>query len=306
MRTDGVGRLQARRPARRRRSRGRRGGAASCSAGRRCPWRRRRWRAPPGRGRPRGRRWRRCCRRARAARGRSARPGAARPCGPWPSSRSPRRAGRAGWSTSASPTSRAAESTWLRARPARRRTARAARSNAACTASAVSGVFSDGFQTTGSPQTSASAAFHDQTATGKLKAVITPTTPSGCQVSIIRCSGPLGGDGEAVELAREADREVADVDHLLDLAEALRQRLAGLERDQQAEVGLRGAQLLAEQADELAAPRRRDRAPGQEGRVRRRRWRRLRPPTSPPRPGRCSSPLIGERATSGAGRWAHA
>ncbi len=64
-----------------------------------------------------------------------------------------------------------------------------ARSKIACTASAVRGVFSDGFHTTGSPQTSASAAFHDQTATGKLKAVITPQTPSGCQVSIIRCSG---------------------------------------------------------------------------------------------------------------------
>ena len=58
----------------------------------------------------------------------------------------------------------------------------------ACTASAVSGVFSDGFHTTLSPQTSASAAFHDHTATGKLNAEMTPTTPSGCQVSIMRCS----------------------------------------------------------------------------------------------------------------------
>ena len=59
----------------------------------------------------------------------------------------------------------------------------------ACVASAVSGVFSDGFHTTGSPQTSARAAFHDHTATGKLNAEITPQTPSGCQVSIIRWSG---------------------------------------------------------------------------------------------------------------------
>jgi hypothetical protein len=59
----------------------------------------------------------------------------------------------------------------------------------ACVASAVSGVFSEGFQTTASPQTSASAAFQLQTATGKLKAEITPTTPSGCQVSIIRWLG---------------------------------------------------------------------------------------------------------------------
>lgn len=45
------------------------------------------------------------------------------------------------------------------------------------------GVFSEGFQTTELPQTSASAVFHDHTATGKLNALITPTTPSGCQVS---------------------------------------------------------------------------------------------------------------------------
>src|SRR6266581_2537152 len=54
------------------------------------------------------------------------------------------------------------------------------------TATAVSGVFSDGFQTVASPQTAARAAFHDQTATGKLNAVITATTPSGCHCSIKR------------------------------------------------------------------------------------------------------------------------
>jgi hypothetical protein len=54
------------------------------------------------------------------------------------------------------------------------------------TASAVSGVFSDGFQITGFPQTSASAAFQAQTATGKLNAVMMTVTPAGCQVSIIR------------------------------------------------------------------------------------------------------------------------
>ena len=64
-----------------------------------------------------------------------------------------------------------------------------ARSSSAAEASADSGASSDGFQTTGSPQTRASAVFHDQTATGKLKALITPTTPSGCQVSMSRCPG---------------------------------------------------------------------------------------------------------------------
>ena len=53
----------------------------------------------------------------------------------------------------------------------------------------MSGVFSEGFQITGSPQTRASAVFHDQTATGKLNALTTATTPSGCQVSANRCPG---------------------------------------------------------------------------------------------------------------------
>src|SRR6202043_2756796 len=57
------------------------------------------------------------------------------------------------------------------------------------TAIALSGVFSDGFQTVASPQTAASAAFHDQTATGKLKALITAMTPSGGHCSINRCLG---------------------------------------------------------------------------------------------------------------------
>ena len=54
------------------------------------------------------------------------------------------------------------------------------------TAAAQSGVFSLGFQTTESPQTHASAAFHAHTATGKLNAVMTPTAPSGCHCSIMR------------------------------------------------------------------------------------------------------------------------
>ncbi len=53
-------------------------------------------------------------------------------------------------------------------------------------ARAVSGVRSEGFQITGSPQTSASAAFQLHTATGKLNALITATGPSGCQVSVRR------------------------------------------------------------------------------------------------------------------------
>ncbi len=44
----------------------------------------------------------------------------------------------------------------------------------------------------------------------------------------------LRGDGQAVELARQADGEVADVDHLLHFAKALGDDLAGLQRHQRA------------------------------------------------------------------------
>ena len=63
----------------------------------------------------------------------------------------------------------------------------AARASSDVVAIAVRGVRSEGFHTTGSPHTSASAAFQLHTATGKLNALITPTGPSGCHVSVRRC-----------------------------------------------------------------------------------------------------------------------
>jgi len=62
----------------------------------------------------------------------------------------------------------------------------AARSASAWQAIAQSGAFSDGFQSTGSPQTSASMAFQAQTALGKLNAVITAIGPRGCHCSVRR------------------------------------------------------------------------------------------------------------------------
>ena len=50
-------------------------------------------------------------------------------------------------------------------------------------AMALRAAFEDGFQTTVSPHTRAIKAFQDHTASGKLKAVITPTGPSGCHCS---------------------------------------------------------------------------------------------------------------------------
>ncbi len=70
----------------------------------------------------------------------------------------------------------------------------------AWTARAVSTVFSDGFHTTGSPQTKASAAFHDHTATGKIEGRDhtddTDRVPRFHHAVV--CT--LGRDGEAEEL----------------------------------------------------------------------------------------------------------
>jgi hypothetical protein len=80
--------------------------------------------------------------------------------------------------------------------------------------------------------------------------------------------GPLGGDGQAEQLARQAHGVVADVDHLLDLAQAFGGDLAGLQRHQAAKIGLGGAKLLAQEPDQFAPPRRGDSAPSQVGRMR--------------------------------------
>ena len=73
--------------------------------------------------------------------------------------------------------------------------------------------------------------------------------------------GALGVHGQAVEHARLADREVADVDHLLHFAVAFGLDLAHFHRDQAAQRVLVLAQRLGAQANGFAALRRRYRAP---------------------------------------------
>ena len=53
----------------------------------------------------------------------------------------------------------------------------------------ANGTFEDGFQITVSPHTAARVEFHAHTATGKLNAEMTPTGPSGCHCSYMRCRG---------------------------------------------------------------------------------------------------------------------
>ncbi len=59
---------------------------------------------------------------------------------------------------------------------------------------------------------------------------------------------------ETVKLARQADGEVADIDHFLHFAQAFLHDLARFERHQPSERGLLLAQFLAEQTHEFAAP----------------------------------------------------
>jgi hypothetical protein len=68
--------------------------------------------------------------------------------------------------------------------------------------------------------------------------------------------GALGGDGQAVQLARQTDRVIADVDHLLDFAERLARDLARLGGHDLRELALRAAQRFAELAHQQAAARR--------------------------------------------------
>ena len=75
----------------------------------------------------------------------------------------------------------------------------------------------------------------------------------------------LRGDGEAIDLTRQADGEIADVDHLLHFAETFGDDLSRFEGDDRAERLLGGAQLLAEEANEFAPARRGDVAPRGEG-----------------------------------------
>ena len=201
---------------------------------------------------------------SRIERGRSAARGAAPPPGPSRSSRSPRRAPRARRRSAPRPP-RARRRAPRTSRPAPRRSASPRARRAPCTASAVSGVFSEGFHTTGLPQTKASAAFHDQTATGKLKAVMTPHTPIGCQVSIMRWPG------RSVETVRPCNwRERPTAKSQMSIISCTSPRpsetilpASMVTRRPRSDLG--GAQLLADEPHELASAGCRHLPPGEEG-----------------------------------------
>ena len=66
---------------------------------------------------------------------------------------------------------------------------------------------------------------------------------------------PFGGDLLAEKLPRLPDREVADVDDLLDLAARLAEDLAVLEADQPRQLLLAGTEPVAEPSYDLASLR---------------------------------------------------
>jgi len=122
------------------------------------------------------------------------------------------------------------------------------------------GRFSEGFQTSVSPHTRAIAAFHAQTATGKLKALMMPATPSGCTspsfcglaVRLLWCVRKAGARDR---LRNRKCRSFPGP------RQTLLQDLAGLNCHKPAERGFAGAQLFGKQADEFASFRGRDSAP---------------------------------------------
>ena len=128
-------------------------------------------------------------------------------------------------------------------------------SSSALQASAESGAISDGFQITLSPHTSASAVFHDQTASGEVERRDHGDDAGGVPGLHQAVAGSLGRHRAALELTGEADGEVADVDHLLHLAERLGADLAHLELDEVGEVVLVLLEQATEPPDDRAADR---------------------------------------------------
>src|SRR5256884_8650145 len=75
---------------------------------------------------------------------------------------------------------------------------------------------------------------------------------------------PFGLDGQPVKHARLADREIADINHLLHFAFAFGDNFSGLERDELAELVFQVAQCVAKTANSVTAHRTRSRTPFQE------------------------------------------
>ena len=72
---------------------------------------------------------------------------------------------------------------------------------------------------------------------------------------------PFRCDGQPVQLPRQTDGKITDIDHFLHFASAFGRDFARLYRDQPRQIVLVIAQGIAEQPDKLAAARRGNRTP---------------------------------------------
>ena len=107
-----------------------------------------------------------------------------------------------------------------------------------------------------SPQTKATAAFQAHTAAREVERGDDADDAQRVPRLHQAVARALGRHRAPIELARQPDREVADVDGLLHLAEGLRADLPGLDRDQLGDVRLVFTQQLAQTLDERAPDRR--------------------------------------------------
>ena len=71
-------------------------------------------------------------------------------------------------------------------------------------------------------------------------------------------SGAFRCDGEPVLLTRQANSEIADVDHFLDFAQAFGKNFAALYRNKTPKIVFMSTQFLSEETHKLAATRRDD------------------------------------------------
>ena len=128
-------------------------------------------------------------------------------------------------------------------------------------ASAIAGVYSAGFHTTVLPHSSAGTMYQEGTATGKFPAVTIADGPDGHAEREQLLVRQLARHGHPVEASSLRLEERAGVDHLLDLATRLRDRLADLAGDQSGQRLLVRGDELAEPLDRLPTHRRGDGRP---------------------------------------------
>ena len=119
----------------------------------------------------------------------------------------------------------------------------------------MSGVFDDGFQIIVSPHTAAIIEFQDHTAIGEVERGDDADRAERMPLLVHAVARPLRRDRETVELSRQADGEVGDVDHLLDFALTLCLDLPHLECDEGTERLPVLAQQVSDDTDVLAALR---------------------------------------------------